>query len=237
MTLDDLKSYRAVERAPVRGTLSRLRHRLDAAALLRRRAADRDAQHPRRLSRCDAGAMRRRAASDDRGDEARLCRPRAVSRRSRSGQGAGRRADVEALRRRRCAPRSIRKRATPSREIRAGDARAARERQHHAFFRRRPLRQRGRQHLHAQSQLRRRPGRRGHRHPAQQRARRFRRQAGRAQRLRPRRLRGQRARAGQAAAVVDDADHRAEGRQAVPRHRLARRQPHHHRGAADRCST
>ena len=37
---------------------------------------------------------------------------------------------------------------------------------------------------------------------------------------------------GQAAAVVDDADHRAEGRQAGAGHRLARRQPHHHRGAA-----
>ena len=42
---------------------------------------------------------------------------------------------------------------------------------------------------------------------------------------------------GQAAAVVDDADDRAEGRQAVPRHRLAGRQPHHHRGAAGRRST
>ena len=37
---------------------------------------------------------------------------------------------------------------------------------------------------------------------------------------------------GQAAALVDDADHRAQGRQAVPGHRLAGRQPHHHRGAA-----
>ena len=45
-------------------------------------------------------------------------------------------------------------------------------------------------------------------------------------------FRGQRARPGQAAAVVDDADDRVEGRQAVPGHRLAGRQPHHHRGAA-----
>ena len=36
----------------------------------------------------------------------------------------------------------------------------------------------------------------------------------------------------QAPVVVDDADHRAQGRQAVYRHRLAGRQPHHHDGAA-----
>ena len=45
---------------------------------------------------------------------------------------------------------------------------------------------------------------------------------------------GQRARARQAAAVVDDADNCLEAGQAVPRHRLAGRQPHHHRGAAGR---
>ena len=54
-------------------------------------------------------------------------------------------------------------------------------------------RQRGRQHLHAQFQLRPRPGRRRHRHPAQQRARRFRRQGRRAERLRAGRRRRQRA--------------------------------------------
>ena len=48
------------------------------------------------------------------------------------------------------------------------------------------------------------------------------------------RLQGQRAGPRQAAAVVDDADDRAQGRQAVPGHRFAGRQPHHHRGAADR---
>ncbi len=99
-------------------------------------------------------------------------------------------------------------------KIRGADP-AARGQQHHALFGRRPLRQRGRQHLHAQPELRRRPRRRRHRRAAQQRARRFRRQARRAERLRPGRLRGQRAGAEQAAAVVDDADHRAEGRQAV----------------------
>ena len=47
-----------------------------------------------------------------------------------------------------------------------------------------------------------------------------------------RRIPSQCARARQAAAVVDDADDRAQRRQAVPRYRLAGRQPHHHRGAA-----
>ena len=44
--------------------------------------------------------------------------------------------------------------------------------------------------------------------------------------------RGERDRAGQAAAVVDDADHRAEGRQAVPDRRRAGRPAHHHGGRA-----
>ena len=48
----------------------------------------------------------------------------------------------------------------------------------------------------------------------------------------PYRLCRQPAGAGQAAVIFDDADHRAQGRKTVPRHRLARRQPHHHRGAA-----
>ena len=50
MTRDDLKDYRPIERAPIRGPLSRLRRRVDAAVLVRRRDPDRDAQHPRRLS-------------------------------------------------------------------------------------------------------------------------------------------------------------------------------------------
>ena len=58
--------------------------------------------------------------------------------------------------------------------------------------------------------------------------------AGRAECLRPARLRRQRARTRQAAAVVDDADDRAQGRQAAPGHRHAGRQPHHLRGAAGR---
>ena len=75
-------------------------------------------------------------------------------------------------------------------------------------------RQRGQQHLHAEFPLWRRPGRRRHRRAAQQRARRFHRGARRVQRLWPGRLRGQPARPRQAAAVLDVADHRAEGRQA-----------------------
>ena len=60
MTLDDLKTYRAVERAPVRGTLSRLRHCLHAAALLRRRASHRDAQHPGRVFRARSSPRKAR---------------------------------------------------------------------------------------------------------------------------------------------------------------------------------
>ena len=44
--------------------------------------------------------------------------------------------------------------------------------------------------------------------------------------------RGQRPGTRQAPAVIHDANHRAQERQAVHRHRLTRRQPHHHRGAA-----
>ena len=49
MTADDLKDYRRVRAHAGARHLSRLRHRLDAAAVLGRRRADRDAQHPRRL--------------------------------------------------------------------------------------------------------------------------------------------------------------------------------------------
>ena len=38
MTSDDLKNYKAVERPVLRGTYRGYRHRVDAAALLRRRA-------------------------------------------------------------------------------------------------------------------------------------------------------------------------------------------------------
>jgi hypothetical protein len=145
------------------------------------------------------------------------------------------RPDVEALRRSRCAEASIR---------RARDAGAARHRGRRSgpanegdntthFRSSTASAMRCRTPTRSTSELRPRPGRGRHRRPAQQRARRFRRQARRAQCLRPRRRRRQ-CPARQAAAVVDDADHRAEGRQAVPGHRLARRQPHHHHRAAGR---
>ena len=116
-------------------------------------------------------------------------------------------------------------------------ARRLRGPEHHAFLRHRPRRQRGVEHLHAEFLLRPRPGRRRHRRAAQQRARRFHRQAGHRQRLWSGRLQRQPAGAEQAPAVVDDADHRAERRQAVPDHRLARRQPHHHGGVAGHRAT
>ena len=50
MTADDLKSYQAVDPHPGARQLSRLRHRLDAAALLRRHGAAGDAEHSRRIS-------------------------------------------------------------------------------------------------------------------------------------------------------------------------------------------
>ena len=101
MTLDDLKNYRAIVRARRARHLSRLRHRLDAAALLGRRAPDRDAQHPRRLPAArDRRGVRRDPAPDDRGDEARLCGPRRIPRRSGLRQGPGRGPHLEALRRR-----------------------------------------------------------------------------------------------------------------------------------------
>ena len=110
-----------------------------------------------------------------------------------------------------------------------------RQRQHHPFLGGRPGRQRRRQHLFAQFQLRGWPRRRRHRHHAQQRARRFRRQARRPERVRPPRRRRQCAGAGQTAAVVHDPHHRAQGRQARAGHRRPRRQPHHHhRAAGDR---
>ena len=77
-----------------------------------------------------------------------------------------------------------------------------------------------------------RPRRSLHRRAAQQRARRFHRGAGRLQRVRPGRIRGQFAGSRQTAAVVDVADHRAEGRQTGAGDGLAGRQPHHLHGAA-----
>ena len=47
ITKEDLAAYEAKERAPRQGHVPRLRHRLDGAAQLRRRRADRDAEHAR----------------------------------------------------------------------------------------------------------------------------------------------------------------------------------------------
>ena len=97
MTSDDLKNYKAVERPVLRGTYRGYSHRVDAAAVVRRRGAARDAQRAGRLQ-----AQGRRSgidASHGRGDALRLRRPRAPARRSGFRQGADRRPDVEALRR------------------------------------------------------------------------------------------------------------------------------------------
>ena len=50
MTRDDLQTYRADRARAGARQLSRPRHHLDAAVVVRRRDPDRDAQHPRRLS-------------------------------------------------------------------------------------------------------------------------------------------------------------------------------------------
>ena len=59
MTADDLKNYKAVERPVLRGTYRGYRHRIDAAAVVRRRGADRDAQRAGRL-RAQAPTIRTR---------------------------------------------------------------------------------------------------------------------------------------------------------------------------------
>ena len=85
----------------------------------------------------------------------------------------------------------------------------------------------GQQYLHAQFQLRPWSGRGRHRRSLEQRARRLHCGPGCCERLRPRRVRCKPAGSEQASAVVDDANHRAEGRQGRSGDRLARRQPHH----------
>jgi len=124
-------------------------------------------------------------------------------------------------------------RATTVDRCAVGDATARRQHTTHFSVVDGP-RQCGQQHLYAEFQLWRRPGRRRYRRSAQQRTGRFHRGAGRFQCLWPRRVRGQPARSGQAATVLDVADHRAEGRQAGAGDGVAGRQPHHlHRAAGD----
>ena len=232
MTADDLKDYRAVERAPVRGTyrgydvvsmpppssggvvLVEMLNILEGYDL----AHEGEAQSLFLMTE----AMKRAYA--DRawflGDPDVVHVP--LARLTAKSHAAEWRATIDPAH------------ATPAARDSPARRRAGGGREHDPFLRGGQFRQRGREHLHAQLQLRRRPRRRRDRRPAQQRARRFRRQAGRAERLWPARLPGERPRTGKAAAVVDDADDRAQGRQAVPRHRFAGRQPHHQRGAAGR---
>ena len=103
----------------------------------------------------------------------------------------------------------IGEKSTPAAQIRPGKPGRQRGPQHHAFLRHRPRRQCGVEHLYPQLRLRPRPGGARHRRAAQQRARRFHRQAGRVERLWAGRFRRQPAGTEQAAALLDDADHRA----------------------------
>ena len=118
----------------------------------------------------------------------------------------------------------------PRRRHPARRAAALRERPDDAFFDRRRRRQRRLQHLYAEPALRLGPRRRRDGRAAQQRTRRFRRQARRRQRLRPHGRRGQCAGADEAPAVLDEPDVRVQGRRARTRDRQPRRLAHHHDG-------
>ena len=99
MTLDDLKSYQPIIRAPVRGTyrgydiVSMPLPSSGGVVLLETL----NILEGFPMSRHEAG-LGALAASDDRGDEARLCRSRALSRRSRLRQRADRDPDRQGLR-------------------------------------------------------------------------------------------------------------------------------------------
>ena len=116
MTADDLKNYRAIERPVVRGTyrgydiVSMPPPSSGGVALI---------EMLNILEGYDLGKLAARAgvARRDRGDEARLCRPRGVHGRSRHRENADRRADLEKICR--CVARQHR---------RQGDARG----RHHA---------------------------------------------------------------------------------------------------------
>ena len=113
-----------------------------------------------------------------------------------------------------------------ARVVREGhDRRRHREHLDHQPHRRRPVGQRRRVHPHHRADRRLGHGRAGSRLPAQQRAHRL---LDRVRRRRP-----QPHPAGQAPAQLDVADDRAQGRQAVPGPRLARRLDDHHDRAAD----
>ena len=134
ITREDLASYKTVERAPIRGRLSRLGDPRAAAAGGLRRAHRADAEYSRRLRHRRHGVRHGRDhPSAGRGAEDRLCRSRRRQRRSGFRRGAGRAADLEGLCRR--APRA---RSIPAERAKMGRRRAAaRRRAHHAHDSRR----------------------------------------------------------------------------------------------------
>ncbi len=170
-------------------------------------------------------------ARPDRGDAPRLRRPQQLPRRSGLREEPGRRACSTRTTRRRSAPPSIRRRPAISQGPQAR-RRAARGQQHDALLDRRRPGQCGRRHLHAQRLVRCQGHGGRHRRAAQRRDGRLHRQGRRAEHLRPGAGRGERDRAGQAAAELDEPDHRHQGRQAGDGARHAGRQPHHHRRRA-----
>ena len=194
MTSDDLKKYRAVERAGAARQLSRLRDRSMPPAVVGRRAPDRDAQ---RAGGLPISTRRRPGVGLHLMVEAmqlRLCRSRRIC----SAIPDFVKAPIGGLMSKRYAAAAPR--IEPQARHAIGQITPASRRRfegnnttHFSVVDR--FGNAVGQHLHAQARLRRRPGRRGHRRAAQQRARRFRRRARRAQCLRPDRLRRQRARA------------------------------------------
>ena len=234
-------------RAAAARHLSRLRGVLVPAAVVGRRRADRDAEHPRGLR---SRAARRGLVGVDpphRGvDEARLRRSRRVSRRSRFRRGADRAADREGLRREAAradpavAPRAARRGPggrTKSRSTSTGPGLGRSRRFRTAATTHLSVTdargQRRRDHADREPALRFRHHRARHRHRAERRDGRLLGRAEPAERLRSRRReRHERRRARQAAALQHDADAGAAGRQGADRGRLARRPAHHHHRAA-----
>ena len=214
MTVDDLKNYKAVERPVLRGTLSRPADRVDAAAVVRRRRCCSRCSTCWRASISRPPTIRSRRICWSRPcatpmPTARICSAIRISSRRRS------RACCRSATPRRLRAKIDRERATPSDKIKAANP-AGFEGNNTTHF---SIADRFGNAVANTYTLNLSYGvgmvAAGHRRAAQQRARRFRRRARRAERLRPGRLRGQRARPEQAAAVVDDADHRAAQRQAA----------------------
>ena len=179
--MDDLAHYRAVEREPVSGTYrghtivsmpppsSGGAHIIEILNILE--------GYPLRRAGPQFGRL---AARDGGGGEARLRRSRRLARRSRLRRDPAGGPHLEGLRGE-AARADLARSGAARRRDSPGRAATLRERPDHPFLDRRRRGRRRRQHLHAELALRLRPRGRRNRRPAQQRARRLRRQVGRRQ--------------------------------------------------------